>query len=156
MGPGGPHVGPGEFAFNGPQGEFNFTEFLDQNQHMMGEMAFMANEGFNGPQGFEGFQGPSGGFEFAGPGPQGFEGPQFGGYDPAAGGFQGPGEFNPVEGFQGYEFQSPETVLPPEFVPPPEGSVLPPPDPEGLQHHDLGNIPHMDGDVHTCVVPNCS
>ena len=174
-GPNGPMGGPGEFVFNGPQGEFNFTEFLTQQDHMMGELSFVNHEGFdfqgpNGPQGFEGpgqFGGPQsgpGGFEVFGPGPGGpFEGPMPGGFDP--GGFQG-AEFHGPEGFQAPEFQGfegfqppevPEFQPPPELPPPPPGeNQNPPPPPPEHHHHDLGDISHEDGDGHPCIPPQCS
>ncbi len=168
-------VGPNgaDFAFNG-SGNFNFNDFLSQNNQMMGEFAFLANhEVFNqqgpNPQGFEGQGQLNGPGPFAG-GPQGpgFEmfqgnpgafpgGPWEGqgpmpGFDPSAG-FQGPGDFYLNEGFHPGEFQAPEFQPPPEFSPPPpEGQQNPPP----LHHHDLGEAPHVDGDEHVCTLPQCS
>lgn len=160
---------------NGPMGstEFNFTDFMANNGSMMGELAYMANydpanhQGPNGPQGFEGpgqFSGGAQPGEFYGPGPGGpveWQGGNFAGFDPASG-FQPPADFNPAEGFQPGEFQAPD-YQPPEYQPPPETIVNgglppppPPPDPEGLQHHDLGDAAHVDGDAHACVAPNCS
>ena len=157
-------MGP-DTAFN--QGGFNFNEFLSQNNNMMGELAYMANpeafnqQGPNGPQGFEGpgaFNGPQagpGGLEVFGPG--GFEGPMPGGFDLAAG-FQGP-----VEGFQAPEFQAYEFQPPPELLPPPPGDQTPPPGdpnppppPPEPHHHDLSEAPHVPGDGHDCIAPQCS
>lgn len=182
QGPNGPNgpmgPAPGEMAFNNPGG-FNFNDFMGQNPNMMGELAFMANhdnfnpQGPNGPQGFE-WQGSG---QFGGPGPNGPEfygqGGPMPGFDPAnmPAGFDPanmPAGFDPANMPGGWEpppgFEPPSGFEPPP--PPPEGSPPiqqanpnpppPPPDPPGLQHHDLGDTPHVENDAHACTPPQCS
>jgi len=147
MGPGGP-----EMMF-GPQGGFDFNQFMEQ----MGNAEFfiaMGGPEFMGPQGP---QGP-GGFEHGGPFPGGPQGPGpfgpevFGPGGPYPGGPEFIGQPGTLEGFQ----PPPGFEPPPGYEPPPERGPVPipphshePGTPSPHEHHP-GGVVHTPGDEHPC------